>query len=141
MSIFAVMSVVELLADKIPLVDHLLHGLQTVVKPIAGAVIMTSVSDPTSAGATAAFAAFGGANALGIHSLVALTRGASTATTLGVGNHLLSFIEDAMAVVALITMWFAPVVIAIAILVVTILTALLVRRVAAAVRARRARSA
>lgn len=95
----AVATVVELLGDKIPAVDHALDAGGTVVRPLAGAVAAAAaisgqnwMSDP----ATAAIVglAAGAPISFGLHATKSGTRGASTATTLGCANPVLSVLED-----------------------------------------------
>jgi hypothetical protein len=88
-------TVVEVVGDKIPVVDHGLDTFGTIARPLVGAFAAASVfvhSDPT----TAALAGLvvGAPVAFGFHAAKAGTRAASTATTLGVANPLLSTIED-----------------------------------------------
>lgn len=96
--VFGLASVVELLADKVVVVDHCLDALSTVVRPVAGAVLAGSLFthlDPLPA-ATLALVV-GGAPALTVHAGKAIARcKASLLSPLhgGVGNTLLSFGED-----------------------------------------------
>ena len=91
-------TVIEFLSDKIPVVDHFLDAVGTFSRPIAGALASAAVlnmSDP----ATAAIIGLivGAPVAFGVHAAKAGTRGASTATTAGFGNPILSFLEDIAA--------------------------------------------
>ncbi|HVF85718.1 MAG TPA: DUF4126 domain-containing protein, partial [Abditibacteriaceae bacterium] len=93
-------TVVEVVGDKIPVVDHALDTFGTAARPIVGAFAAASVfvhSDPT----TAALAGLvvGAPVAFGFHAAKAGTRAASTTTTLGIANPILSTIEDIAAVV------------------------------------------
>ena len=42
LTVFAIATVIELLADKIPVVDHALDALSTFLKPVAGMVLATA---------------------------------------------------------------------------------------------------
>ena len=90
--------VVELIADKIPAVDHFLDSAGTILRPVAGAVASASVLtglDPTVAAILGIIV--GGPTSLGMHTLKAGTRVASTATTFGCANPVLSIIEDVLS--------------------------------------------
>lgn len=88
----------ELAADKIPLVDHGLHLAGTVTRPAAAAFAMYATlnhADPTAAAIAALILA--APTALAVHGAAAGARLASTATTAGLGNPLLSGAEDIIA--------------------------------------------
>jgi hypothetical protein len=96
----SVATVAELAADKIPGVDHVLSALGTVTRPLAAWVAAGAVFthlDP----ATAALAGLiiGVPAALTIHGAQTATRVVSTATTLGMGNPVISLIEDAASAI------------------------------------------
>lgn len=91
----SIASVVEIAGDKIPVVDHALDALGTVLRPGAGALVAAAVwnqNDPTTAALLGLI--FGAPLALSLHAAKAGTRGVSTATTAGLGNPILSTIED-----------------------------------------------
>lgn len=93
--VFGVAVVVEVLADKFPIVDNFLDAVQTFVKPIAGALVMaTVVEDWTPLYATVFWIVMGGSSAGLVHVTKAKLRLVSTATTAGVGNPVLSTSED-----------------------------------------------
>lgn len=103
----------EIVGDKIPVVDHALDSLGTFLRPIVGAFAAASVfthADPT----TAAIAglALGAPLAFGFHAAKAGTRAASTTTTLGIGNPILSVLEDlssfALVTIGLVYPWLVP---------------------------------
>lgn len=105
-----VAAALETLGDKVPVVDHALDGLSTVVRPAAGAFALFAVSgqvDPVVAGALAVMV--GAPTALAVHGAKAGTRAVSTAATGGLGNPVLSFLEDALTAVAVALMLLAPV--------------------------------
>jgi hypothetical protein len=122
--LFAVATVVELVGDKIPAVDHALDVIGTPLRPAAGALLAASVlgtvSDPLTS--IVLGTAVGAPSALVPHAAKSALRAASTATTGGLANPILSFLEDAatlvtfalavlvpLAVVALLglTLWLA----------------------------------
>ncbi len=94
----AVATTIEIAGDKIPVVDHFLDVIGTVIRPLAGtlaAAVVLNTGDPT----TAAIAGLviGAPIALGVHGAKAGTRGVSSSTTLGVANPIVSAFEDAIA--------------------------------------------
>ena len=106
----AVLYTIEFLADKIPTIDHVWDVVHTFIRPAAGALVAwaSSVGDLPQGWVVAATVLAGGA-ALGAHAVKATVRGASTVTTGGVGNPLLSIVEDvfafANAVMAIVLPW------------------------------------
>ena len=98
--LFSVASVLELAADKIPALDHVLDGLSTFVRPAAGSVLAASalgvVSEPLTA--LVLGVAVGAPSSLIPHAAKSLVRAASTAFTGGLGNPVLSFLEDGLTV-------------------------------------------
>jgi hypothetical protein len=109
----AVATAVEVVGDKIPVVDHALDVFGTVARPAVGAFAAASVfsgSDPT----TAALAGLvvGAPIAFGFHAAKAGTRAGSTVTTAGLGNPVLSVLEDVaaagMTLAAIAFPWLAP---------------------------------
>lgn len=108
--LLGIATVVEILGDKIPVVDHALDVVATFLKPIAGFVLPAALLYDLSPAAAWALGIVAGAPlAFGVHATKAGTRAASSATTLGAGNPVLSFLEDALAVVMLIFTLLAPV--------------------------------
>ncbi len=102
-------TIVELLADKIPALDHALDLVSTVLRPVAAAFAAWAgiVGLHPVLGMSAALIM--GAGALGVHALKAKTRLGSTALTLGTANPVLSFIEDAITVTISAVALLAPI--------------------------------
>jgi uncharacterized membrane protein len=101
--------VLELVADKIPAVDHFLDSAGTIVRPVAGALASASVLtgvDPMVA--TIVGIIIGAPTSLGLHTLKAGTRVASSATTFGCANPILSVIEDLLSLFLSIISIFLP---------------------------------
>lgn len=112
-------TVVEVVGDKIPVVDHALDSFGTLARPVVGAFATASVftqGDP--AMAAIAGLVMGAPLAFGFHAAKAGTRAASTTTTFGVGNPILSTLEDiaavAMTFVGLMFPWLVPVLLVVA---------------------------
>jgi hypothetical protein len=107
--------VIELVADKIPAVDHLLDSAGTFVRPLAGALASASVLtgvDPVVAAVVGIIV--GAPTSLGMHTLKAGTRIASSATTFGCANPLLSIVEDILSFSLSVVAIFAPIFVPIA---------------------------
>lgn len=107
--VFGIAVLVELLGDKIPIVDHVLDAIQTLIKPIAGtAVVAASLTDLTPLQATVLGLLLGGSVAGVVHLVKAKTRLLSTATTAGLGNPVVSAVEDSGAVAGSAVALLAP---------------------------------
>jgi hypothetical protein len=107
--VLVVLLVVEMTADKIPVVDSINDGVQTFVRPAAGAILFgTSTGAITSIHPVFAIIA-GIIVAGGVHAVKSTVRPAVTATTAGTGNWAVSAAEDAVAVVASVTAILIPV--------------------------------
>ncbi len=126
-----VLSVLEIVADKIPGVDHISDVIHTAVRPIMGAVIFGTTQNVVSAhwGMVGAIAApvIGAALAGGVHGVKALSRPVVTATTVGVGNPIVSVIEDIATVVLSILGVIFPIVALVLLLIVVVFFFLLIR--------------
>jgi uncharacterized membrane protein len=99
-AIFGLAVVIEIVADKYPGVDHVLDAAAVVIKPAMGALMASSLItgvDPLLALCIGII--IGGTTAGVVHVGHAKLRLLSTAFTGGLGNPILSFIEDGVAVV------------------------------------------
>ncbi len=108
LGVLVVASVLEVLGDKIPLVDHGLQAIHTIAKPLAGALIAGAVVSPGNDPSMILLGVLGGANALAIHGVSATARAASTATTGGLANPIVSVVEDVLAIGGIVLGWFMP---------------------------------
>jgi uncharacterized membrane protein len=98
-TIFGVAALLELAADKVPGVDNLLDAAGLVIKPVAGALLTTSLItsiDPMLGLALGII--FGGGIAGTVHLAKTKLRLASTAFTGGLANTGVSFVEDAVVI-------------------------------------------
>jgi hypothetical protein len=109
--LFAVATAIELVGDKIPAVDHALDLVGTPLRPAAGALLAASVlgtvSDPLTS--IVIGTAVGAPSALVPHAAKSALRAASTATTGGLANPLLSFIEDGISIALFVLAVLVPV--------------------------------
>lgn len=91
---FAIATLVEILAYYIPWVDNLLDTIATPIAVVAGAVVTASVVGDISPWLRWSLAAIaGGGVAAAVQSGTVLLRGASSATTGGLGNFAVSTLE------------------------------------------------
>jgi Domain of unknown function (DUF4126) len=126
-----VLSVLEIVADKIPGVDHVSDAIHTVVRPIMGAVIFGTTQNLVSAnggmvGGVAA-AVIGGVLAGGVHGVKALSRPVVTTTTVGIGNPIVSVIEDIAVIGLVVLAILVPVVALILLIIIVVLFTLIIR--------------
>lgn len=120
--LFGVATVIEILGDKIPAVDHALDSLSTVLRPAAGSLLAASVlwqvSDPLTA--LALGVAVGAPTSLVPHAAKSLLRAASTTLTGGLANPFISILEDLMAVALFVLTVLIPVVVAAVLLLISL---------------------
>jgi hypothetical protein len=108
--VFGVATLVEIVGDKIPAVDHALDVIGTPLRPAAGALLAASVlgtvSDPLTA--IVLGTAVGAPSALVPHAAKSALRAVSTATTGGLANPLLSLLEDVVSIVIFVAAVLVP---------------------------------
>ncbi|WBB74787.1 DUF4126 domain-containing protein [Micromonospora sp. WMMD1128] len=117
--ILAVLLAVEVVADKVPVVDHVNDVVQTVVRPTAGGLAFgagsgaetVTVSDPDTFFSTHQWVpvVVGVLIALGVHLLKAAARPVVNAATAGFGAPVASTAEDATSVVMSVAAILLPV--------------------------------
>lgn len=132
--VFGVAVTVELLSDKIPVVDHALDVLNTVLKPAAGTVLMAALlTDLTPLQAMVLGILAGGGSAGLVHVAKAKLRVGASLLTAGLANPFVSLVEDAVALIGTAAAFLVPLVaasIAITVMVgLVVALALLARRV------------
>jgi uncharacterized protein DUF4126 len=104
LAILAVLLVVEVVADKVPVVDHVNDVVQTVVRPTAGGIVFGAGSSSQTATVTDPGSFFGSHQwvpiaagvliALCVHGVKAASRPVINATTAGFGAPVASTAED-----------------------------------------------
>lgn len=133
--IFGVLAVVDTVADKIMMVDSAWDAVNTVIRPVAGAVVAALIASPTTDIPTVAIAAAGGTVALVTHLAKATTRIAVNTSPEPASNVVVSVAEDlavaTVIVVAVINPWIAAA-LALALLVAGTVVALALLKVARA---------
>lgn len=118
-------TLLEVLSDKIPVVDHALDSIATLIKPVAGFILPAALLyDASPMAAWVAGAVVGAPLAFGVHATKAGTRAVSSATTVGTANPFISIMEDVLAVVLLVLTALVPI---IAVLLVVLLVVFVIR--------------
>jgi hypothetical protein len=101
---------VELIADKVPVVDHVLDAVHTVAGPVAGALVaFGAFAEMPPALALVLALAVGAPVAGGVHALAASARMGSTVATGGAANPAVSAAEDGISVAAITIAVLLPV--------------------------------
>jgi uncharacterized membrane protein len=137
--VLGVLAVLEFLGDKIPAVDNAMHAVHFATKPIASVLVSGGALASADPNAAAYATMFGGIlNSIGIHGLVATTRAATTSFSVGALNPFVSLFEDILTVAAIAVAAFVPVLGAIVAVLALVVAAILLPRIVAALRRRRA---
>ncbi|MSV86095.1 MAG: DUF4126 family protein [Actinobacteria bacterium] len=110
LAILGVLFVIDLIGDKIVMIDHVLHVFGLVIAPVSGAIVFSAQAELLSNShpvlAAGAGIALGGTMHMGRSAL----RPVVSAATGGLGNPVVSLIEDVMAVVMVFLAILVPVV-------------------------------
>jgi hypothetical protein len=138
LTILAALLVVELIADKVPVVDHVNDVVQTVVRPTAGGLAFgagstsetVTVSDPGEFFSSNQWVPIvvGILIALGVHAIKATVRPVINTATGGLGAPVASTAEDATSVVMSIVAILLPVLVLVFLVALVIGGPLLIRR-------------
>lgn len=99
---------IELVADKIPGVDHISDIIHTFVRPLVGAFMAAAVADASQDVNVYLAALLGVTGAGATHAVKMSTRPVITGSTGGVGNPIASMIEDAVAGLSSMIAIFLP---------------------------------
>jgi len=126
--LLVVLLVVEIIADKVPAVDTVNDGIQTFVRPAAGAILFAgSTSAVTEINPLLAIVA-GVLVAGSVHATKAAARPVVTVSTAGVGNPIVSTLEDITAFVLSLLALFLPIIAAFLMIAFLILVVVVVSR-------------
>lgn len=90
-------TVIELAADKVPALDHVLDLIATFLRPVAAGVAAWCTFVGVHPALAVAAALILGTGAMGLHVAKAKVRLGSSMLTLGAANPMLSIVEDALA--------------------------------------------
>jgi hypothetical protein len=136
--VLAILLLIEVFADKIPAVDSINDMIHTVIRPVAGGILFAAHSgmvgglDPTMSFVLGLLAAGS------VHAVKAGARPLVTVTTGGIGNPLVSFLEDILSAGATILALAVPLLAAVLMALLLVLAAVFVLRWRARRRKRRA---
>ncbi len=126
--LIAVLLVIEIVADKIPAVDTVNDGIQTFIRPAAGAIlfagsanVITDVHPILALGAGLLVAG-------GVHATKTAARPVVTVSTAGVGNPIVSTLEDITAFVVSLLAILLPIIAALLLFTLLIFAFIIVRR-------------
>lgn len=125
--VIAVLLLVEVVADKVPAVDHVNDVVQTVVRPAAGGLLAVSASTQGTVEPVVLLIA-GVLIAGGVHAVKATARPAVNVTTAGVGAPVVSTGEDILAVIGTVLALLVPVLAAVLIGAAVLVAVVLMRR-------------
>lgn len=124
-----ILLIIEMTVDKIPAVDTLNDGIQTFVRPVAGAILFAGSSSAIN-DMNPILAILAGVLVAGsVHATKGLVRPVVTASTAGTGNWAVSLTEDVMAVGMSLLAIFIPVLAGILVIIFAIAIILLIRRI------------
>jgi hypothetical protein len=126
--VIAVLLVVEIVADKIPAVDTINDGIQTFVRPTAGAILFAGSTNVVSDIHPILALVAGLLVAGGVHATKTAARPVVTVTTAGVGNPIVSTLEDIVSFVVSLLAIVLPVIAAILLVSFLVFVIFLVRR-------------
>jgi len=126
--VLGVLTVADFVGDKIPAVDHVLHAAGTVIAPASGAALFTGQTGADTDLSTLAAVVLGGSVAASIHAGRATIRPVSTVGTGGIGNPILSLVEDIGSAVLTLAAFVVPVLAALGVIALVVLILSMWRR-------------
>ncbi|CAB4908001.1 unannotated protein [freshwater metagenome] len=110
LAILGVLFVIDLIGDKIVVIDHVLHAVGLVIAPVSGAIVFSAQAELLS-GSHPVLAALAGILLGGtMHAGRSALRPVVSAGTGGLGNPVVSLIEDVMAAVMVFLAILVPVI-------------------------------
>lgn len=126
--LLAVLLIIEVLADKIPAVDSVNDGIQTFVRPAAGAFLFAGSANVITEMHPILALSAGLLVAGGVHATKAAARPVVTVTTAGMGNPIVSVLEDIVAFVVSLMSLLLPILAALVLATLLIVAAILIHR-------------
>ncbi len=126
-ALIVVLLIIEIVADKVPAVDHVNDAIQTVVRPAVGGLVALSASGEADVPPVLLVIA-GVLIAGSVHAVKASARPAVNVSTAGMGAPVVSTVEDLGAVVMTVLAFVAPWVAAVLIVAAIVAVVLLLRR-------------
>ncbi|MEV0650228.1 DUF4126 domain-containing protein [Phytomonospora sp. NPDC050363] len=142
--LFSVLLLVEVVVDKVPVVDHVNDIIQTAIRPASGGAVFSATTAATEVDNSAWLAerpwigwTVGIVSALAVHGVKALVRPVVNATTAGVGAPVVSTIEDGGSLGMSLVAIFLPILVVVFLVALVWLAVVMIRRL----KRRRARRA
>jgi hypothetical protein len=126
--VLGILTIADFVGDKIPAVDSVLHAVGGVVAPASGAALFTGQTGADTDLPTLAAILLGGSLAASIHAGRATIRPISTVGTAGMGNPVLSLIEDLGSLALTLAAFIVPVLAALAVIALGVVIVVLWRR-------------
>ena len=126
-AVIAVLLIIEVIADKVPGVDHVNDVIQTVVRPAAGGLLAVSASGHGSISPVVLLVA-GVLIAGSVHAVKATARPVVNVSTAGAGAPVVSTLEDIGAVIVTVLALVVPVIAAAVIITIIVLAIVMIRR-------------
>jgi hypothetical protein len=114
--VFSILLLIEMTVDKVPGVDSVNDVLNTAIRPAAGIALMFATTSGMETSVDPEFLLIlsmiaGGASAGGVHTTKAVARPAITVSTAGLGNAIVSVIEDIISLIMSLFALVLPVII------------------------------
>jgi len=131
--------VLDLIGDKVPVLDSVLHSIGLLIAPASGAVLFAAQTDLTTDLNPAVGAVLGAFTAGGLQAGRAAVRPFVTASTGGIGNPAVSAAEDGTSLVLTVLALLVPVLAFVLVLAVLALIVVLVLRARRWMRSRRSK--
>ncbi|MCO5177079.1 MAG: DUF4126 domain-containing protein [Thermomicrobiales bacterium] len=119
---------IEIVADKVPIIDHINDLIQSFIRPAAGAVLVMASTDAVQSINPVLAMILGLVVAGGVHTAKSTFRPVVTATTGGVGNPIVSATEDGAAICMSVIALVAPILIGIILIILLSLSLMVLRR-------------
>lgn len=108
-AIISVLLIVEMVADKIPAVDHANDAIQSLVRPAAGGILALAAAGTAADVHPWLLVVAGVIAAGGVHAVKATARPIVNVATVGIGGPIVSFVEDVGALILSVAAILAPV--------------------------------
>jgi hypothetical protein len=127
--LLVILLAIEMLVDKIPAVDTVNDGIQTFVRPVAGAILFAGSTNAIGDMSPILAILAGVLVAGSVHATKGIVRPVVTASTAGTGNWAVSLSEDIIATGMSFLALFLPLLAGIVVIILAIATILIIRRI------------
>ncbi len=137
LAVLAVLLLIEIFADKIPAVDTINDIIHTFIRPVAGGILFAGHAGAISGMDPTVGFVLGALSAGSVHAVKATSRPVVTATTGGMGNPIVSMLEDFVAGGTTVLAIIAPLAAAILMAIILVVAFVVVWRVRERLRRRK----